>query len=92
MYLTLGPGVAKQEVFADLANNYRPNLLASYDYPNLPDLVQAAFWTKTMGEVNAIHRRLVDSGNFKMVMPNVQSMAYHFETWARGHVRRMAKG
>jgi DNA-binding Lrp family transcriptional regulator len=91
MYLTLIPGVAKQEVIADLANNYKPNLLASYEYPNLPDLVHAAFWTKTMREVNDIHRRLVDSGRFKMVMPNVQSMAYHFETWAREHVRKMAK-
>ena len=92
IYLTLGPGVARQDVIADLANNYKPNLLESYGYTNLPDLVLAAFWTKTMRDVNDIHRRLVDSGSFKMVTPSVQSMAYHFDTWARDHVRKMAKG
>jgi DNA-binding Lrp family transcriptional regulator len=92
MYITLSPGVTKQEVFADLANNYKPNLLASYEYPNLPDLVQAAFWTKTMSEVNEIHRRLQEGHRFKEVVPTVQSMAYHFDTWARDHVRKMAKG
>ncbi len=92
LYLTLRPGVARRDVIADLANNYKANLLASYELVNLPDLVLAAFWTKTMGEVNDIHRRLEGSGRFTMVTSNVQSMAYHFDTWARDYVRKMAKG
>jgi DNA-binding Lrp family transcriptional regulator len=92
MHLTLGPEVTRQEIKADLANNYKPNLLASYDFLNLPDLVLAAFWTKTMGDVNGIHRRLEGSGRFKVVTAHAQSMAYHFDTWARDHVRNKAKG
>jgi DNA-binding Lrp family transcriptional regulator len=92
MYLTLKPGVDRQDVIADLANNYKVNLLNRYQFHNIPDFVLAAFWTKTMREANDIQRRLEESGRFKMVTPNVQYRAYHFETWAREHVRKMASG
>jgi DNA-binding Lrp family transcriptional regulator len=92
MLLTLKPGVTRQEIIADLHNEYKPNMMQHHEFSNLPDFLIAIFWGKTMREINDIQQRLKDSGRFKSITANVQYKAYHFDTWAHEHVRKMATG
>ena len=91
LYLTLNHGVGKKEIIADLSNNYKPHFPEHYEFSNLPDFLLVAFWGKTLREINDIQHRLNRSGKFKKIVTNVQYKAYHFDTWAQEHVRKMAK-
>jgi DNA-binding Lrp family transcriptional regulator len=91
MLLTLKPNVTKQEVVADLSNNYKPHFMVQYLFGNLPDFVLAVFWSKRMKDLNDIQKRLKDEGKFRKIVANVQYKAYHFDTWADEHLRKMAE-
>ncbi len=91
MYLTLKPGITRQEVITDLSNDFTPHFIQHYEFSNLPDFLLVAIWGKTLRQINDLQHDLKESGKFKKVTTNVQYKAYHFDTWAHEYVRKMGE-
>ncbi len=90
MYLTIKPGISRQEITAYLSNDFNTHLLQYIEFSNLPNFLLTAFCGRTFGEISDIQQRLNESGKFKEITVNVQYKAYHFDTWMDDHIRNKA--
>ncbi len=79
-HLQLAPSADKGRVYGVL-EKYRPNVLFSVAFSNLPNLMLSFVWTNTMKELKDLQKRIQDEAVFESVMPNVLYTGYMFDTW-----------
>jgi len=86
MQLRLRPDADKSAV-SGMLKKYFPNLLFSYQFINIPNLLLCFVWTNTMKEVKEFQQRLENEETVASIVSNILYTGYIFDTWRDELVR-----
>ena len=86
MQLRLRPD-ADKSVVSGILKKYFPNLLFSYHFINVPNVLLCFVWTNTMKEVKEIQQRLENEETVASIVSDILYTGYIFDTWRDELVR-----
>ena len=64
-----------------ISQKYSPNMLFSWSFMNIPDVLTCAVWTNTMKELQSIRENLEKEVGVLSAVPNILYVGYIFKTW-----------
>ena len=64
-----------------LPRKYSPNMLFSWSFMNIPNVVTCAVWTNTMKKLQEIREKLEKEEGVLSIVPNILYVGYIFSTW-----------
>jgi DNA-binding Lrp family transcriptional regulator len=80
-HIKFNQGKSKQDAMRLLHEAYMTNVVFVSSFANIPDLILATIWTRTLKEVSAIVDGLMAKGLFESITPNVICEGSFFDTW-----------
>lgn len=79
LHLTLRENVERDKVAFYLIKKVSANVLRTFSFSNIPNLMIVTMWTKTPHEVIELCEELEKEGSFYSVVPNLMRRAYYYD-------------